>query len=241
MFTDGLQVIGDTAELVAGRLAGVSLLLLCAGLMLHVFKLGARARAWHHIVSDAYPDEGVRYRHSLGAYFAGIGVNAVVPVRSGELLKIALVKRQAPGTRYRGPRLDAGDGVRVRLRGRGDRPDRGARGRLDDVRRLARIDPRDRSPATPGRPSPLLSRSSQSEFLSHGDRLRGRFEESPVRRGAGLQSCAARVATSVWSSLGSSLPWRFAWHRSTASSLPSTSLQPSRVRCSSSQCSARQG
>lgn len=102
MFTDGLQVIGDTAELVAGRLAGVSLLLLCAGLVLHVLKLGARARAWHHIVSDAYPEERVRYRHSLGAYFAGIGVNAVVPVRSGELLKIALVKRQAPGTRYRG-------------------------------------------------------------------------------------------------------------------------------------------
>jgi hypothetical protein len=102
MFTDGLQIIGDTAELLAGRLAGVSLLLLGAALALHVFKLGARARAWHRIVGDAYPAEELRYRHSLGAYLAGIGVNAVVPVRSGELLKIALVKRQAAGTRYRG-------------------------------------------------------------------------------------------------------------------------------------------
>ena len=101
MFTDGLQLIGDTAESLAGRLAGVSLVLLGIALVLHVAKLAARARAWHHIVRDAYP-QGLRYRYSLGAYLAGIGVNAVVPARSGEVVKLALVKRQAPGTKYGG-------------------------------------------------------------------------------------------------------------------------------------------
>jgi len=102
MFVDALEIVGGSAETLVGRLAGVSFLMLATALALHVGKLGARARAWHNITRVAYPEEELRYRHSLGAYLCGIGVNAVAPARPGELLKLALVKRKAPGTGYRG-------------------------------------------------------------------------------------------------------------------------------------------
>ncbi len=102
MFTDGLQLVAGSAESLADRLAGVSLVMLAAALALHVAKLVARARAWHNIVHEAYPAEPVRYRHMLGAYLSGIGLNAVLPARPGEVLKLALVKRKAPETRYQG-------------------------------------------------------------------------------------------------------------------------------------------
>jgi uncharacterized membrane protein YbhN (UPF0104 family) len=102
MFDDALEIVGSSAGTLVGRLAGVSFLMLATALALHVGKLGARARAWHNIARVAYPEEGLRYRHSLGAYLCGVGLNAVAPARPGELLKLALVKRKAPGTRYRG-------------------------------------------------------------------------------------------------------------------------------------------
>jgi Lysylphosphatidylglycerol synthase TM region len=102
MFADTLQLVGSTAETLVGRLAGVSFVLLAAALVLHVGKLAARARAWHNIARAAYPDESLLYRDSLGAYLSGVGLNAVLPARPGEVLKLTLVTQKAPGTTYRG-------------------------------------------------------------------------------------------------------------------------------------------
>jgi hypothetical protein len=102
MFADTLQLVGSTAETLAGRLAGVSLVLLAAALILHVGKLAARARAWHNIADTAYPGEDLLYWNSLGAYLSGVGLNAVLPARPGELLKLTLIKQKAPGTTFRG-------------------------------------------------------------------------------------------------------------------------------------------
>jgi Lysylphosphatidylglycerol synthase TM region len=99
---DLLEPVADNAAALADHLAGVSPLLLAGALAFHAAKLAARARAWHNIASAAYPDEGLRYRHSLGAYLCGTGTNAVIPARPGELLKLALVRRKAPGTAYQG-------------------------------------------------------------------------------------------------------------------------------------------
>ena len=97
-----VQLLGSSAESLAGRLAGVSFALLGAALALHLGKVALRARAWHNITRTAYPGEGLRYRHSLGAYVCGTGVNAVLPARPGELLKLALLGRKAPGTTFQG-------------------------------------------------------------------------------------------------------------------------------------------
>ena len=100
--TDWFEPVGALATGLAGRIGGASLVLLGAALALHVGKLVARGRAWHNIVGAAYPGEGLRYRHSLGAYLSCVGVNAAVPARPGELLRLVLIRRKAPGTRYQG-------------------------------------------------------------------------------------------------------------------------------------------
>src|SRR6516162_3735936 len=97
-----LEPIGSSAEGLADHLTGVSPALLALALAFHVAKMAARARAWHNIASAAYPDESLRYRHSLGAYLCGTGTNAVLPARPGELLRLHLVRRKAPGTAYQG-------------------------------------------------------------------------------------------------------------------------------------------
>jgi hypothetical protein len=91
-----------SAGAVADHLGSASLVLLAAAVLLHVARIVARARAWHNIVTTAYPASGLRYRHSLGAYFCGVGLSSVAPARPGELLKLAVVKRKAPDTRYEG-------------------------------------------------------------------------------------------------------------------------------------------
>jgi uncharacterized membrane protein YbhN (UPF0104 family) len=66
----------------------------------HLAKILARTRAWRNILAAAYPDKRVRWRSVFGSYAAGAGVNAVIPVRGGDVLKIFLVKRSIPGSTY---------------------------------------------------------------------------------------------------------------------------------------------
>jgi uncharacterized membrane protein YbhN (UPF0104 family) len=92
----------DAAQTFAHRLAGVSFGLLALALALHLAKLVARSRAWHNIAQAAFPEERLRFRHSLGAYLSGTGMNAVLPARSGEVLKLRVIRHKAAGTRYQG-------------------------------------------------------------------------------------------------------------------------------------------
>jgi uncharacterized membrane protein YbhN (UPF0104 family) len=96
------DVLVDAAQAVAHRLAGVSFGLLAIALLLHVAKLAARSRAWHNIAQAAFPEERLRFRHSFGSYLCGVGTNAIVPARTGEVLKLRLLHRKSPETRYQG-------------------------------------------------------------------------------------------------------------------------------------------
>jgi uncharacterized membrane protein YbhN (UPF0104 family) len=51
-------------------------------------------------VQAAYPREHVRWRSCLAAYLSGVGVNAVVPARAGDLLRLFVAKRRIPGATY---------------------------------------------------------------------------------------------------------------------------------------------
>lgn len=66
----------------------------------HVIKLLFRARAWQNIVRASYPDGGLKFRHALGAYVAGVGVNSIAPARGGDLIKLYLVKHRMQDARY---------------------------------------------------------------------------------------------------------------------------------------------
>ncbi len=63
-------------------------------------KTAVRTRAWRNILAAAYPEANVRWRSVFGAYAAGAGVNAVIPVRGGDLLKLFLVRRRVEGATY---------------------------------------------------------------------------------------------------------------------------------------------
>jgi uncharacterized membrane protein YbhN (UPF0104 family) len=60
-----------------------------------------RIRGWFNILRAAYPRATeLRYRHVLQAYFAGSGLNAVVPARGGDVMKLYLAKRAVPDANY---------------------------------------------------------------------------------------------------------------------------------------------
>ena len=80
------------------RSVGWSSLAVAAGL--HLCKMLARTRAWRNILAAAHPDVTVRWRSVFGSYAAGAAVNAVLPARGGDVLKLFLVKQRIAGSRY---------------------------------------------------------------------------------------------------------------------------------------------
>jgi len=71
---------------------------LAAGVGCHLARLVCVSRAWRNIIKGAYPRERVRWRSILGAQLAGAGVNAIVPARGGDAVRVLLAKRSVPGS-----------------------------------------------------------------------------------------------------------------------------------------------
>jgi uncharacterized membrane protein YbhN (UPF0104 family) len=80
-----------------GSVAFGPLLLAIACLLLN---LVLRSRAWRNILAAAYPAEHVAIKPIFGAYCAGVGVNAVVPARGGDVVKLLLAHRSIPNSSY---------------------------------------------------------------------------------------------------------------------------------------------
>jgi uncharacterized membrane protein YbhN (UPF0104 family) len=81
----------------AGDLAWGALLL---GISFHVLRLLAVSRAWQNIIAAAYPGKEVRWRSIVAATFGGVGVNAIVPARGGDVVRIFLAKRSVDDSSY---------------------------------------------------------------------------------------------------------------------------------------------
>lgn len=102
---DKLQNVVDAAvhaaALVADRTAQVEIGWLLLGTVLYVVSQAVRTRAWHTILRAAYPGaSGLRPVHVMRAYLAGSGVNAVVPARGGDVVKLGLLHRRIEGASY---------------------------------------------------------------------------------------------------------------------------------------------
>src|SRR6478672_2128798 len=82
------------------HLAAVDWKWLALGIACHLCKLLAVSRAWRNIVAAAYPDRAVRWRQMFGAYVAGTGVNAVIPARGGDVVRLYLAKHRIEGSTY---------------------------------------------------------------------------------------------------------------------------------------------
>ncbi len=90
----------DAAGTFFHHLADVHWLPLGIALAFQLARLLARVPAWRAIVRASYPGLKVPRRTIFGAYLAGVGVNAIVPARGGDLLKLYLVKHRVPDTTY---------------------------------------------------------------------------------------------------------------------------------------------
>jgi glycosyltransferase 2 family protein len=82
------------------HLAAVEWKWLALGILCHLCKLLAVSRAWRNIIRAAYPDRPVRWRQIFGAYVAGTGVNAVIPARGGDVVRLFLAKHRVEGSTY---------------------------------------------------------------------------------------------------------------------------------------------
>jgi uncharacterized membrane protein YbhN (UPF0104 family) len=88
-------------ELVLDDVAQVGPWWLVCGVLLHVLHQVVRTRGWWNIIRAAYPGaHELRARDVTTAYFAGAGLNGVVPARGGDLAKLYVIRRRAPRTRW---------------------------------------------------------------------------------------------------------------------------------------------
>jgi hypothetical protein len=100
-----LEAIGRTAahaaQLIFDRTATVDPWLLALGALLYLVAQTVRPRGWHTILRAAFPEAtDLRPRDVIRAYLAGAGVNAIVPARGGDVVKLALLRRRIEGARY---------------------------------------------------------------------------------------------------------------------------------------------
>lgn len=70
------------------------------GIVLHLLRLLCVSTAWRNIVQAAYPKTWVPRRSIIGAVFAGVGVNAIIPARGGDAVRVFLAKRSVPDSTY---------------------------------------------------------------------------------------------------------------------------------------------
>jgi uncharacterized membrane protein YbhN (UPF0104 family) len=66
----------------------------------HVLKTMCTSRAWRNTLAYSYPDEEVHWRSIYAAYLSGIGVNAIIPARAGDAVRLYIAHRAVPVSTY---------------------------------------------------------------------------------------------------------------------------------------------
>jgi uncharacterized membrane protein YbhN (UPF0104 family) len=89
--------LAAAVEALAARLSHVDVTLLALALALNLCNLLLRSAAWRATLTAAMPQARIRGRSVTGAYLAGTGVNAVLPARSGDVVRVVLAGRSIPG------------------------------------------------------------------------------------------------------------------------------------------------
>jgi uncharacterized membrane protein YbhN (UPF0104 family) len=82
------------------ELAAVEFTALALAICVHLLKTFCTSRAWRNTIAAAYPEQPVPHRSIYGAYLAGVGVNALLPARGGDAVRLYLAHRSVPGATY---------------------------------------------------------------------------------------------------------------------------------------------
>lgn len=89
------------AKLIFEAAADVKLGWLAAGMGLHLVAQAVRLRGWRNILRFAYPACSTLSASDVTrAYFAGAGLNGLLPARAGDIVKLAVLRRRIPGSHY---------------------------------------------------------------------------------------------------------------------------------------------
>jgi uncharacterized membrane protein YbhN (UPF0104 family) len=90
----------DGVDAFLDQLGSVSFLPLALAICCHLLKMACTSRAWRNVLAAAYPEERVPWISIYGAYLAGVGINAIIPARAGDAVRIVLAHRAIPGSTY---------------------------------------------------------------------------------------------------------------------------------------------
>ncbi|HSF62379.1 MAG TPA: lysylphosphatidylglycerol synthase transmembrane domain-containing protein [Gaiellaceae bacterium] len=90
----------DGIDAFLDQLAAVDPLPVLLAVLAQLAKLTCTSLAWRNVLAAAYPDRTVRRRSIIGAYLGGVGVNAIVPLRAGDAVRILLAHRAITGSTY---------------------------------------------------------------------------------------------------------------------------------------------
>ena len=82
------------------QLASVKFSALALAIVAHLLKTMCTSRAWRNTIAASYPDEPVRWVSIYASYLAGVGVNAIIPARGGDAVRLFLAHRAVPGSGY---------------------------------------------------------------------------------------------------------------------------------------------
>jgi uncharacterized protein (TIRG00374 family) len=90
----------DGVDAFLDQLGSVSFLPLALAIGCHLLKMACTSRAWRNVLAAAYPERRVPWISIYGAYLAGVGINAIIPARAGDAVRIVLAHRAIPGSTY---------------------------------------------------------------------------------------------------------------------------------------------
>lgn len=90
----------DGVDAFLDQIGSVAFFPLAFAIGCHLLKMACTSRAWRNVLAAAYPDERVPWVSIYGAYLAGVGINAIVPARAGDAVRIVLAHRAIPGSTY---------------------------------------------------------------------------------------------------------------------------------------------
>lgn len=95
-----IEALQSASESFWEFLSEIELVPLAAAIGCHLLKLCCTSRAWRNVLAAAYPDAVVRWRSILAAYASGVGINAILPARGGDAVRVYLAHRAIKGSSY---------------------------------------------------------------------------------------------------------------------------------------------
>jgi uncharacterized membrane protein YbhN (UPF0104 family) len=90
----------DGIDAFLDQLTSIEVLPMLLAIVAHVARLGCTSLAWRNILAAAYPKQRIARLPIFGAYLAGVGVNAIVPVRAGDAVRVVIAHRAVEGSTY---------------------------------------------------------------------------------------------------------------------------------------------